>query len=352
MAIGQAGSTFKPFALAAGLEQGVGLDSLWNGDNGRDIGGYTVVNYGDESWGDISLLTATENSVNSAYVDLENTVGVDAVADAALRAGIPADTVGLVRNLTFVLGTSSPRAIDLAHAYATFAARGVEVQPTTIQRVSGAQGDVIYDSQPAPNEAFSAEVADTVNYALEQVVSDGTGYAAQALGRPAAGKTGTTNDNMSAWFVGYTPQLSTAVMLVKDGPDGLPVSLAGTGGLDTVTGGSFPARIWTAFMAGALEGQEVVGFADPFASDGTPSPSPTESPTDSPSPTPTESPTDSPSPTPTESPTESPSPTDSPSPTPTESPTDSPSPTPTESPTEPPPPDPTPSAAATGASEP
>ncbi len=95
------------------------------------------------------------------------------------------------------------------------------------------------------------------------MVSDGTGSTARALGRPAAGKTGTTDDNKSAWFVGYTPQLAAAVLMAKEDADGIPVSLSGTGGLSTVTGGSFPAAIWTAFMTGALDGLPVEDFPPP-----------------------------------------------------------------------------------------
>ena len=329
-AIGQAGSTFKPFALAAALEKGTGLDSMWNGDNGRDIGGYKVVNYGDKSWGEISLLEATENSVNSVYVDVENTVGVDAVADAAVRAGIPEGTTGFTKNLTFVLGTSSPHVIDLASSYATFAARGQRVAPTTLLKVTGPNGGVLVETSPAPEQVFDSAVADQVNYALEKVVTDGTGSTAQGLDRPAAGKTGTTNDNMSAWFVGYTPDLAAAVMLVKDGSDGQPVSLSGTGGLDTVTGGSFPASIWTAFMRGALEGVAVSDFVPP-ADLVTTSPSPSaSSPTAPPKPTPTPTDTGSPTPTPTDTGTPTPTPTDTGTPTPTPTPTDTgPEPSPT-----------------------
>ncbi len=322
-AIGQAGSTYKPFALAAALESGVTLDSTWNGDNGRDIGGYKVVNYGDKSWGDITLLKATEQSVNSVYVDVENTVGVDKVAQSAIRAGIPADTTGFTKNLTFVLGTSSPHVIDVASAYATFAARGQRVTPTMIKSVTGPNGGVLYQASPAPDQAFDSAVADQVTYALTKVVTDGTGSAAQGLGRPAAAKTGTTNDNKSAWFAGYTPDLATAVMLVKDGPDGQPVSLSGTGGLDTVTGGSFPAQIWTTFMRRALDGTPVHDFvssggsafpsasASPSTSPST-SPSATSSPSASPSTSPSSSASSSPTAAPT-SPTATPTPTTSPS---------------------------------------
>ncbi|HSN06027.1 MAG TPA: penicillin-binding transpeptidase domain-containing protein, partial [Candidatus Angelobacter sp.] len=143
-----------------------------------------------------------------------------------------------------------------------------------LKEVRGANGGVLLALDPTPKQAFTPDIADTVNFALQKVVTDGTGKAALALGRPAAGKTGTTNDNKSALFAGYTPQLAAAVMLVKDGKDGNPVSMSGVGGLRTVTGGSFPARIWTAFMRGALQGQPVEQFVAP-ANLPTATPSPT-----------------------------------------------------------------------------
>ena len=221
--------------------------------------------------------------MNSAYVDVENTVGVDKVMDAATRAGIPQDTRGMERNLAFVLGVASPHALDLASSYSTFAARGQQVEPTVLRRVVGPNGGVLWESSPTVRQAFSSDVADDVNEALQSVVTNGTGSTAQGLDRPAAGKTGTTNGNMSAWFVGYTPQLAAAVMLVKDGADGQPVTLRGTGGMQSVTGGSFPADIWTAFMRAALEGQAVEEFTSP-AGELTVSPSASASPSASVSP--------------------------------------------------------------------
>ncbi len=323
-AIGQAGSTFKPFALAAGVEDGVALDSVWNGDSGVTIDGYKVNNYGDRSWGEITLLKGTEQSVNSVYVGLSEKVGYDKVLEAATRAGIPEDAVGLVPVRSVALGVASPHVIDIAGAYATFAARGLQTDTVVIKEVRGPNGGVIFALDPTPTQAFDPEVADTVNYALQKVVTNGTGSAARALGRPAAGKTGTTNDNKSAWFAGYTPDLAVAVMFVKDGADGKPVSLSGVGGMDSVTGGSFPARIWTAFMRGALEGTPVSKFVRPMNLP-TATPTPTESP--SVSPTPTTSPTA----TPTATPSPSGSPSSSPTPTPTPTPTSTPSASPTTS---------------------
>ncbi len=327
-ALGQAGSTFKPFALAAATEQGISLNSTWNGNNKADVDGYKVTNYGDKSWGTISLLKATEQSVNAAYVAVSKDVGYNKVVDSAVRAGIPDTTPALSAVRSVALGVASPHVIDVASAYSTFAARGQQVAPTVIVEVRGDNGGLLYQHTAEVKQAFDSNVADTVNYALQKVVTNGTGRAAQALGRPAAGKTGTTNDNRSAWFVGYTPQLATAVMMVKDGKDNQPISLSGTGGLSTVTGGSFPANIWTAYMKAALDGQPVEKFDRPAD---IPAPSPSVSLTPSPSntapPTPTPTPSSA-SPTPTFSATPSPTVT----PTPTSTGTATPTPVATDSP--------------------
>ena len=329
-AIQQAGSTFKPFGLAAATEDEIGLDSLWPGNSGTEVDGFTVNNFGNNSYGQyVTLLRGTEQSINTVYVSVESETGVQAARDAALRAGIPADTVGWEEsdNLTFVLGTASPHTIDIATAYATFAVRGERVdQTTTIIEVKGANGGLLYEHTNALSRTFDANTADVVNYALQKVVTNGTGSPARALGRPVAAKTGSTDEYMSAWFAGYVPQLSAAVSFSKDGPDGQPVSLSGTGGMAQFYGSGFPARVWTAFMQGALDGVEVEDFVAPaeFPSGGgnvTAPPSPTE---------PTEEPT-------TETPTPSPSPTtEAPLPTPTtEQPTEEPT---TEEPIEPSPP--------------
>ena len=262
----QAGSTFKPFALAAGLENGVTLASTFSGNSPTTVADYTFENYGNRSFGTVTMLTATEFSINSAYVLMEDQIGVNAVVDTTLRAGIPDDTPGLnldSPDLTFVLGTASPSAVDVAGAYATFAASGQQAQTTVIRQVLGPNGGLLYQADAATVSAMSAGVADTVSYALQRVVTNGTGRTALGLERPAAGKTGTTDDNKSAWFVGYTPQLATAVLMAKEAPDGTPVSMSGVGGLESVTGGSFPAAIWTAFMRGALEGLPTVEFPAP-----------------------------------------------------------------------------------------
>ena len=320
-AIGPAGSTFKPFALAAAqVVGGYPLSSVWDGSSPRTIDGYTVHNFNGESWGPISLLSATENSVNSVYVDLSYHVGYQNVFDAARAAGIPAGTAGFAPGRTLVLGTASPHPLDMAAAYATFAAGGVAVAPTTIKTIASATGQLYFRNTPITTQAFPASVTDTVTTALRAVVAHGTGGAALGAGRPVAGKTGTTDNNRSAWFVGYNPQIAAAVMLVKQDAAGRPISLSGTGGLSTVTGGTFPAQIWTAFMAAALANLPYADFTAGTPAPGSPSatPTPTHSPTHSATPTPTASrsvPTSptattsaSPTPDPPASPTTSPAP--------------------------------------------
>ncbi len=309
-AIQQAGSTFKPFGLAAATEEGIGLDSLWPGNSPTTVDGYVVNNYSGNSYGAlVTLLKGTEQSINTVYVSVEAETGVDKVRDAALRAGIPTDTVGWKEsdNLTFVLGTASPHTMDVARSYATFASRGQQAQETYIRRVGTADGGVLYERENATERTFDRNTCDVVNFALQKVVTSGTGAPARALGRPVAGKTGSTDEYMSAWFAGYTPQLATAVSFSKDGPDGKPVSLSGTGGQARFFGSGYPASVWTAFMQGALKGEPVVDFVAPkdLPTGGGASPSPTvTTPTATPSPT-----TASPTPTPTPSPTPTPEPT-------------------------------------------
>ena len=261
--ITSAGSTFKPFALVAALEAGIPLTSMWNGDTPQvfdDLGKpYPVSNYADEGWGQISLLTATAHSVNTVYVPLGIKAGMDKVVDVARRAGIP-DNVAMIATPSVVLGVASPHVIDVANSYATFAAQGVYSKPYLIAQVTGPNKGVLYEGKPQTQEVFSKDVMADLTYALKNVVTNGTGAAALALGRPAAGKTGTSESNASAWFSAYTPQLAASVAFFRDSPS---ENLRGIGGYTTLFGGSFPAKIWTAFMKGALKGQPIMSFPAP-----------------------------------------------------------------------------------------
>ncbi len=261
--IALAGSTFKPFALIAALEAGIPLTSMWNGDSPQtfdDLGRpYIVKNYGDEGWGQTDLLNATQHSINTVYVPLGMKAGLDKVVDVARRSGIP-ESVAMIPTPSVSLGVASPRVIDVANSYATFAANGIYAKPYLIASVAGPNKGILYEGKAETREAFSAEVAADLTYALKSVVNGGTGAAALALGRPAAGKTGTSQSNASAWFSAYTPELAASVALFRDSAS---ETLNGIGGLTSVTGGSFPARIWTAFMKGALRGEPITEFPAP-----------------------------------------------------------------------------------------
>jgi membrane peptidoglycan carboxypeptidase len=262
-ATAMAGSTFKPFALVAALENDISLQSKWDGRSPRRFFDYRVRNYGNFSYKLISLLQATVKSVNTVYVALGLEVGPRAVKDVAVRAGLPSDTPGLIENATIVLGSASSTALNMANAYATFAAVGVRSDITAIKEVKGANGGLLYEFQPRNDRVFQADVMADLNFAMVQAVNSGTGAAASVPGHQVAGKTGTTDDDMSAWFVGYTPELATAVNLSRQGADGAPISLKGVGGLGSVTGGTFPARIWGAYMKKVLSGRPSIEFAPP-----------------------------------------------------------------------------------------
>ena len=296
--IAQAGSTFKPFALIAALQAGISLSSIWNGDSPKvfdDVGKpYEVSNYGDKSFGDISLLQATASSINTIYVPLGIKAGLDNVVNVARAAGIP-QNVALMPTPSIVLGVASPRVIDVASAFATFAAQGVYAKPFLVKEVQGSNKGVLYEATIQPQEVFDKLVMADLTYALSEVTRAGTATAAVSkLGRVSAGKTGTSQNNASAWFSGYVPQLATSVAFFRDDAT---QSLNGIGGLTSLTGGSFPARIWTAYMKAVLKDIPEEAFPEPAYIGGT-TPAPIADPVPTlppleptPSPTPSTKPT-------------------------------------------------------------
>jgi membrane peptidoglycan carboxypeptidase len=271
-ATAQAGSSFKPFALVAALEQGISLQSVWNGSSPAvfyDAGAqknYSVFNYGGEQFPKVSLADATAHSVNTVYVPLGIKVGPDKVIDVARRAGIP-ESVQMLATPSVTLGVASPHVVDVAAAYATFAAQGVYAKPFIVKEVLGANQGVLYESRIQANQVFAADVMADTTAALQGVTKFGTASGALAnFGRPSAGKTGTTTDNASAWFNGYTPQMEATVAMFRDDAT---QSLNGIGGLNAVTGGSFPAGIWNLFMKAALAKLPIVDFPAPANIGGT-----------------------------------------------------------------------------------
>jgi len=320
--IAQAGSSFKPYVLAAALDTGLSLKTVLDGASPQRFGDYEVRNFGPgagEQFGKIDLVQATVHSVNTVYVPLGERAGLQHVSEVAARLGVTADMSKDAAQPSFPLGTTAVRPLDQAVAYATLAGRGVRAEAHIVQSVTDPDGRELYTARAVGSEVLPTGVVDDTTFALQQVVAEGTGTAAQLPGRPAAGKTGTTSGNTAAWFVGYTPQLAAAVALFSDDQTQPLRDIAGVG---EVTGGTLPARTWQRFMAAALEGQPVKQFAPPVyggrAPEPSPSavPSPTASPSPSASPIPTASPLPSPSPPPSAAPSPLPAPSVAPSPLP------------------------------------
>ncbi|WP_210635451.1 transglycosylase domain-containing protein [Streptomyces sp. GESEQ-13] len=325
------GSTWKPFVLAAAMQHGtyktngVGISpaSKYNGNDHLKIlnndGSYVLKkdntpffqeNESDHPWGYISLRKAMEQSVNTPFVQLGVDVGMAKVADVAQKSGILKDSfAGL--NASFALGTSTPSAIRMADAYATFAASGKQADPYSVTEVKYRGSELSGFEKPRVKQAMPENVANNVTDVLENVIENGTAQHAKELGRRAAGKTGTTDENKSAWFVGYTQQLSTSVAMFREDPKSHKLlSMNGTAGKDSIHGGDIPTQVWTEFMKAALKGESDPGFpkaekiGEVADGVGAPSPTPTETETEEASPSATPSPTETvtapPSPTETE----------------------------------------------------
>ena len=314
----QPGSAFKPFVLVAALEHKISLTSKYNGRSPQTIRGQAVRNFGSgrgEQFGSIDLVRATAHSVNTVYYQLGfDAGGPGEVTDVAKKAGITTPVDGDKAGGSAFLGggdTIDVRPVDMAASFGTFAAQGKRAPAYIVQKVTDHNGKKLYEAKPETEQVFPKDVMADTTFALQEVLKDGTATRARLSGRPAAGKTGTTSSNRAAWFVGYTPQLSTSVALFRDNNK----PLQGVLGLSEVTGGSIPARVWKAFMSGALEGKPVQSFPPPANLGAAATPTPTATPTATPSSTPSARPPASPTKRPPSGfPLPSPSITPSPSP--------------------------------------
>lgn len=261
-AVAQAGSTFKPFAMVAALENGDTLANGYNGDSPMTIDGATFQNYQNVSYGWSDLVKATTYSINTVYLQLNRDVGPDVTNEVAVRAGYPEDTMGLDSYVQNVLGSASPHTIDIATAYATFASQGTRHDTHIVDTVTNSAGSVAYTGPTDGEKVFSDDVMADATYAMQQVVNSGSGTTALALGRPVAAKTGSSSDNKSAQFAGYTPQIATAVTLYQTGEDGSEESITPWGYYSEITGSTYPADIFTEYMATALADLPVEYFPE------------------------------------------------------------------------------------------
>ena len=260
----QAGSTFKPFVLAEAIEQGVEPSKRYDGRSPLDVEGFEFENYGGSSYGSITLAEATKRSVNTVYVQLIRDVGVEATMDLSRRLGLtsvpPFDASKY--GVSVALGALDTAPIELASAYGVWAARGERAAPTPIVRILDNQKVLLEDNtQPARERIVKEITADTMNEVMQGAFQSGGTAGGKGLDdRPAAGKTGTTQENRDALFVGYTPNLSTSVWI---GYRNKPSPLQNIAGVRSVTGGTIPASTWQRFMARAHEGLPVVEFTEP-----------------------------------------------------------------------------------------
>ncbi|MEO8829142.1 transglycosylase domain-containing protein [Lapillicoccus sp.] len=260
----QAGSTFKPFALIGALQQGISTRTLVNGNSPYLVPNSTtkIPNEFDRSYGTVDLRTGLAKSINTVYLRLNEKIGPANTKNAAIAAGIPATTAGLDDNLVNVLGTASPHVEDVANAYATIAANGVRATPYLIASATSDTVDISYKAPKQTAQAFSADIAADTLDAMQAVTrSGGTGARAAALGRPVAGKTGTTDGHLSVWWTGVVPQLSVSVGMYRD-ENGVPAPLDNIPGLSVseVGGSSLPLSMWLDFMKTATQGMAKQDF--------------------------------------------------------------------------------------------
>ena len=253
----QPGSSWKPFVLAAAFAKGFVPTRAYSGPSCIQISAdYRPCNYEGSSSGRSDLRRATWKSINTVYVQLIRDVGVKETAEMAKKLGITSAWYGKGKfghGISYALGDQEVSPLDMASAYGVFAARGLRATPTPVVKVIDVDGKVLEDNTKREGVRVLEEViADNVTDVLRGVITSGTGTRAN-IGRPAAGKTGTTNDKRDAWFVGYTPTLSTAVWYGnRDKPSNLGVA-----------GGEAAAPVWKAFMGPALKDVPVTEFNEP-----------------------------------------------------------------------------------------
>jgi penicillin-binding protein 1A len=269
----QAGSAFKPFALAAALKQGIPLSKTYKAsgsmvfpgiDNGEP---WNVQNYEGSSFGTVTLLEATISSINVVYAQVILEVGPENVVEVARDMGIRTPLLAVP---SAVLGSNPVNALGMASAYSTFANEGAHHPPVAITRiVDSTTGKTVFEDKSEEQEVLQAGTAYLATSALQKVISSGTGTAALAYlgGRPAAGKTGTAQEYRDAWFAGYTPDLAAAVWVgYPEGSIEMKTSCYATLCRPTriqVSGGTWPTQIWGAFMGRALAGQPATAFSVP-----------------------------------------------------------------------------------------
>ncbi|MEU1038676.1 transglycosylase domain-containing protein [Streptomyces sp. NPDC005907] len=270
----QVGSTFKPFVFTSAVQNAattqdgrpITPNTVYDGTDKRPVQGWSGGTYAPEnednvSYGPITVRGATDKSVNAVYAQMAVDVGADKVKDTAVALGIPAATPDLTATPSIALGPATASVLDMAQAYATLANHGRHGTYTLVEDISkDGAANVLLPGRDM-KQAVDREAADTTTSVLRSVVEGGTGTAAQAAGRPAAGKTGTAEEDQAAWFAGYTPDLATVVAVMGQDPDtGAHKPLYGALGQARINGGGYPAQIWAQYTRNALIGTPAKDF--------------------------------------------------------------------------------------------
>ncbi|MDQ3107119.1 MAG: transglycosylase domain-containing protein, partial [Actinomycetota bacterium] len=267
----QPGSSFKPFVLAAAFEKGVLPTKVYPAPNQYRIPDCkptanfdcTIGNYEGASFGSSDLRTATHKSINTVYAQLVRDVGCKETGEMAKKLGVTSAWYSPQVHTcsgSYALGTLDVSPLEMASAYGVFANRGLRQDSTPIVRVEDRDGSVLEDNRRREaTRVIDEVVADNVTDIMKGVITGGTGKNAD-IGRPAAGKTGTSQASRNSWFVGYTPTLSTAIWV---GYRDEPIPMRSVRGCAPMTGGCLPAKTWKSFMAPALEGVPVTEFNEP-----------------------------------------------------------------------------------------
>ena len=299
----QAGSTFKAITLAAALEKGLPYSTSFTSGStitvtgqkncdGNTLAPWTVSN-SSESGGAAThnMVSGTKGSVNTYFAQLQKRVGLCNVIKMAEKLGLTRadgqsyDNPRTQENNSFTLGSEEVSPLNVAAAYATFASRGIYCKPMAITKIVDRQAGRTIEMEPECERRISKDVADGVNYLLQQTFKGGTATGL-GIGRPAAGKTGTTDNSASAWFAGYTPNLAGAVFVGDPrGPNQYPLRNVTLGGryYSVVYGATIPGPIWQETMREAVKKLDEKSFARSparFGSTSEPAPPRREDPTD------------------------------------------------------------------------
>src|SRR5271170_4627469 len=248
----QVGSSFKVYVYADALEKGATpFDTIVDTPFTTISGGqaYSPRNYDEKFEGTITLRRALAGSRNVPAVKLADKIGITSVVDMARRFGI---TTSLPPYLPLALGAADMRLIEHVSAFTVFPDDGIRIDPHMIRRVASYDGALLEEAHPEVHDVISPDVARTMTAMLEEVIQFGTGMQARVLARPAAGKTGTTQDYTDAWFIGFTPQITAGVWV---GYDDKQISLG-----KKETGAKAALPIWLEFMQGALAGMPLIDF--------------------------------------------------------------------------------------------